>query len=90
MLLEHFETPSMRAVWSTDIHLDFLSPHARQDFLAVVASKHPDVVFLTGDVSIAPYLIEHLSEFSSAINKPVLATASSKLTGFGNRKPGST
>jgi hypothetical protein len=43
----------MRAVWLTDIHLDFLSSHARQDFLAVVASKHPDVVFLTGDVSIA-------------------------------------
>jgi 3',5'-cyclic-AMP phosphodiesterase len=64
-------TRSMRAVWLTDIHLDFLSSHARQDFLAVVASKHPDVVFLTGDVSIAPYLIEHLSEICSAINKPV-------------------
>ena len=62
---------SMRAVWLTDVHLDFLSPPSRQDFFAVVASKHPDAVFLTGDVSVAPCLIEHLAEFTDAINKPV-------------------
>jgi len=64
-------TQSMRAVWLTDIHLDFLSPRARQDFFAVVSSKDPDAVFLTGDVSVAPYLVEHLSEISDAINKPI-------------------
>ncbi|HEX5645710.1 MAG TPA: metallophosphoesterase [Nitrospira sp.] len=61
----------MRAAWLTDIHLDFLSPPARQDFFAAVASKDPDMVFLTGDVSVAPYLVTHLSEFCKAINKPV-------------------
>lgn len=61
----------MRAVWLTDIHLDFLSPRARQDFFAVVASQDPDAVFLTGDVSVAPCLIDHLSAFCDAINAPV-------------------
>lgn len=61
----------MRAAWLTDIHLDFLSPRACQDFFARVASTIPDAVFLTGDVSIAPALLDHLSALSEAISKPV-------------------
>lgn len=61
----------MRAVWLTDIHLDFLSPRARQDYFSLVASENPDAVFLTGDISVAPYLLEHLSAICDAINRPV-------------------
>lgn len=61
----------MRAVWLTDIHLDFLRPRAREDFFAAIASKNPDAVFVTGDISVAPYLLEHLGALCDALNKPV-------------------
>lgn len=58
-------------MWLTDIHLDFLSPRARDDFFAAVTSRNPDAVFLTGDISVAPSLLEHLGALCDATNKPV-------------------
>lgn len=63
--------PSLRAVWLTDIHLDFLSPRAREDFFSAVASQNPDAVFLTGDISVAPSLLEHLGALCDVVNKPI-------------------
>jgi predicted phosphohydrolase len=61
----------MRAAWLTDIHLDFLSAADCDDFFADIASRQPDAVFLTGDISVAPSLIAHLRAMADSINKPV-------------------
>lgn len=61
----------MRAVWLTDIHLDFLSESACAAFFDTIAVQRPDGVFLTGDISIAPSLLAHLRAMADAIQAPI-------------------
>lgn len=61
----------MRSVWITDIHLDFLHGRAREAFFSTIMSHNPNAVFLTGDISIAPFLLAHLRAMSEALNRPV-------------------
>lgn len=60
----------MRVTWVTDIHLDFLSQQAGEAFFATMAWHHPDAVFLTGDISVAPTLLGHLRAMGEALNRP--------------------
>ncbi len=61
----------MQAAWLTDIHLDFLSRQGCDTFFTTIASHNPDVVFLTGDISVAPSLLAHLHGMSEALHKPI-------------------
>lgn len=61
----------MRAAWLTDIHLDFLSRKECDAFHANIAGTMSDVVFITGDISVAPSLPSHLEALSQALKKPV-------------------
>jgi len=61
----------MRAVWLTDIHLDFLNESACTAFFETVAAQRPDGVFLTGDISVAPSLLAHLRAMAEAIQTPI-------------------
>ena len=61
----------MRAVWTTDPHLNFLSVEDRQAFFSSITSQHPSVVFLTGDMAEAPSLHFHLQEMAEAIQAPM-------------------
>lgn len=50
----------MRLLWATDVHLD----HARgnlRDFAAQVRAMTPDLLLVTGDISVAPLLEGHLN-----------------------------
>ena len=61
----------MRAVWLTDIHLDFLSESACAAFFESVLSQRPDGVFLTGDISVAPSLLAHLRAMADVLQRPI-------------------
>lgn len=61
----------MRAAWVTDIHLDFLSHAECEEFFASIVWESPDVVFVTGDTSIAPSLLTHLEGMNRALSKPI-------------------
>jgi predicted phosphohydrolase len=61
----------MRAVWLTDIHLDFLSESACAAFFESIASQKPDAVFVTGDISVAPSLLAHLRSMADAVQIPI-------------------
>lgn len=61
----------MRAVWLTDIHLDFLSESACAAFFERIASQLPDRVLVTGDISVAPSLLSHLRAMADAIKTPI-------------------
>ena len=61
----------MRAVWLTDIHLDFLSESAYAAFFDTIVAQQPDAVFLTGDISVAPSLLAHLRAMADAIQTPI-------------------
>lgn len=61
----------MRIVWLTDIHLDHID-HAAVDALsAQVAKRSPDLVLLTGDISVAARLGEHLDRFGAGFSAPI-------------------
>ena len=61
----------MRSVWITDIHLDFLHGRARESLFSTIMSHNPNAVFLTGDISVASFLLAHLRAMSEALNRPV-------------------
>lgn len=61
----------MRAAWVTDIHLDFLSHAECEEFFASIVWESPDVIFVTGDISIAPSLLSHLEAMNQALNRPI-------------------
>ncbi len=61
----------MRVVWTTDIHLNFLSPKKRADFFASIRECQPDAVFLTGDIAEAPSLYVLLDEMQQAVAVPI-------------------
>jgi predicted MPP superfamily phosphohydrolase len=61
----------MRAVWVTDIHLDFLPAVEVGGFLEAIASEAPDVVLLGGDISTATSIERHLEQMQSVIDAPI-------------------
>ncbi len=50
----------MRAVWITDIHLNFVGDAARRRFLDQLAAERADLVLLSGDVGEAPTVERYL------------------------------
>jgi len=61
----------MRVVWATDIHLNFLRPHERAEFISSIRDCQSDAVFITGDIAEAPCLRELLHEMQQAIDVPL-------------------
>lgn len=61
----------MRAVWATDVHLNFLLPVARRAFATSVRLLEPDVVLLSGDIAEAHDLAPILASFAAAVSVPV-------------------
>ena len=61
----------MRLAWATDIHLDFVSPRVLDGLVARLADDGPDGVVLSGDLSSAPTLLDHLEELAAALARPI-------------------
>lgn len=62
---------TVRIAWLTDIHLDHLDDEAVDALSQRVAEVSPGGVVLTGDISIAPRLGEHLERFAARFDAPV-------------------
>lgn len=60
----------MRLAWLTDIHLNFLTPEARQGFLNHVAEQC-DAVVISGDIGESPDITYLLGEMEAAFQKPI-------------------
>lgn len=61
----------MRAVWATDIHLNFLNSEERGYFFSSILDQNPDVVLITGDIAEAPTLEPLLLEMIQSIQRPL-------------------
>ena len=61
----------MRAIWATDIHLNFLESGGRETFFSSIRRHNPDVLFITGDIAEAPTLEPHLTEMMVSVEKPI-------------------
>lgn len=60
-----------RAVWLTDIHLNFLKAAEIEAFLRSVAEASPDVLLIGGDVGEAPDVIGHLRRIAGHVHCPI-------------------
>jgi 3',5'-cyclic AMP phosphodiesterase CpdA len=61
----------VRIAWLTDIHLDFLDPAARAALAASVAAEKPDGVIVTGDIAIAPTVLDLIEQLARGIGAPL-------------------
>lgn len=69
----------MRLAWATDIHLDFItnpqSPVASSNNLDVFCNllkrEDPDALIISGDISLAAFLKDHLLALESRIQRPI-------------------
>lgn len=69
----------MRLTWATDIHLDFITnpkfPESSKKnidvFCDLVKSENSDALILSGDISLASYLQDHLFALESRLRMPI-------------------
>lgn len=61
----------MKAVWLTDIHLNFLRYNQRQDFLKRLSKETADWFFISGDIGEAESIVPFLQEIESSVKRPV-------------------
>lgn len=61
----------MRLAWLTDIHLDFLAPAERAALAGAVRAAQPDRVVVTGDIAIAPTVLELIEELAAVAGPPL-------------------
>lgn len=61
----------MRLVWLTDIHLDFLDPAARRRLAETVKDERPDGVLVTGDIAIAPTVLDLIEALARGCGAPL-------------------
>lgn len=57
--------------WTTDTHLNFLEKHVMQDVFRQFANLSVDGYIITGDISEAPLLVDHLKAFEATVRRPV-------------------
>ncbi|HEQ98241.1 MAG TPA: phosphoesterase [candidate division Zixibacteria bacterium] len=61
----------MRIAWLSDIHLNFVHHHRIETFSREVAESSAEAVLISGDISEAPYLKEHLNIMANIIRFPI-------------------
>jgi len=54
----------MKAIWLTDVHLEFLDERAVSAFLRELSRWKADAVLISGDISQAPTVSEYLSKMA--------------------------
>jgi predicted phosphohydrolase len=61
----------MRIAWASDIHLTDAYEQVKQNFATSLAKAKPDCVLLSGDISTARFLYDHLKMLESAVKVPI-------------------
>jgi 3',5'-cyclic AMP phosphodiesterase CpdA len=57
--------------WCTDIHLDFLQDAEVEAFCREIARADPAALLLSGDISVAPSLTQHLLGLEKHLQRPI-------------------
>jgi len=60
-----------KALWYSDLHLNFLSEKKLTLFIDSIISRNPDLVWLTGDITTGKKLIEHLELLVNRLPFPI-------------------
>jgi len=60
-----------RAVWLTDIHINFLKPVQLEKFYQLITDSQPDCILISGDIGEAPRLKYYLQQLESRLPVPI-------------------
>jgi len=61
----------MKAIWLTDIHLDFLDETALEEFLIRLHGQHADALLISGDIAEGPSVGRHLTRMADSLRIPI-------------------
>ncbi|UCF98273.1 MAG: metallophosphoesterase [Spirochaetaceae bacterium] len=61
----------MRAIWLTDIHLEFLDEQALQVFMQRLGEQNGDAVLISGDIAQAQTVCDYLARMADFLEKPI-------------------
>jgi Icc-related predicted phosphoesterase len=61
----------MRAIWLTDLHLNFAAAGPRREFYQSLRACAADAILLGGDIAEAPSLAQYLAELEAATEQPI-------------------
>lgn len=61
----------MRAIWLTDIHLEFLDDRTFSTFLWELSRRNADAALISGDIAQAPTVSEYLSKMAKFLEIPI-------------------
>jgi hypothetical protein len=61
----------MKAVWLTDIHLNFLKQKQLDAFLKTLSGEQADCFFISGDIAEADSIVKDLKQMSAALKRPI-------------------
>ena len=67
--------PAKRLLVLSDLHIDKASQESKDDFLKFLRKSDADAVLITGDISVASMLSNHLKDIAKACERPVMITA---------------
>ena len=60
-----------RILWTTDIHLNFVTAEKVDEFLGQLQAAQPDVLLFSGDIGESDSLVHYLSQLADSINCPI-------------------
>lgn len=66
--------PTARLLILSDLHLDKASPSSKAEFLEFLRKSNYNTVLITGDISVASMLSNHLEEIAQSCDRPVIIT----------------
>src|SRR3989339_1140263 len=61
----------MKAIWLTDIHLNFLKQKQLDAFLKALSGELADCFFISGDIAEADSVVKYLKQMSAALKRPI-------------------
>lgn len=61
----------MKAIWFTDLHLNFLTARQITAFLETAAASPAEVMLISGDISDAPPLTRYLRQIEEQVQRPI-------------------
>lgn len=70
-LLTRGTNKTMKILWATDIHLNFLRTSEVEQFCAQIIEGQPDIVLIAGDIAEAPKLTRYLAMIEQQLPCPV-------------------
>jgi Icc protein len=65
------QSQGLRAIWLTDLHLNFIGRKAFEDFLETVAAAAGDCVLIGGDIGEAPDVVRYLRRIEAELRLPI-------------------